>query len=104
MTGGDGSFDDIDRRLHELGKNVAGGGAAAGSATPAGNAAVPKETNFEDDLREMLKNDGVVEVFEGRDGRLVAQPVPVMDRYLLYSMVANAVLFALFVTKAVGLW
>lgn len=61
-------------------------------------------TTFEQLLRKRIKEDGLVEVFERKDGTLKMHAVQIMDKGLFLSLCTNAVLFVLLLTHIVGVW
>jgi len=89
-------FEDIDKRLQKLrGKEI----------SKKGKISENTETNtFEQLLRKKIKEEGIVEVFERKDGTLKMHPVQIIDKWFFLSLCVNAVLFILLLTHIVGVW
>jgi len=65
---------------------------------------ITETTTFEQLLRKKIKEDGIVEVFEKKDGTLKMHAVQIMDKGLFLSLCINAVLFVLLLTNILGVW
>ena len=96
-------FEDVDKRLQELEK------ANTVHKTPAEPIITekppkPMSSAFETKVRDEIKKDTIVEVFEQKDGTLAVKPAVISDRNLVFSLCANVVLVVLFITKLIGLW
>ena len=80
----------IDKQLDEL-KNTSGN-------------SKQKDSELEHDIREHLKKHDMISIFENNDGSLGIIKTEVISKELLYSLVANAVLLVLLLTKTAGVW
>lgn len=103
-------FENTEKRLRELGKDGVGRVLPATTKTCEGPSVASLQPDtapteeFLQFLKERVDEEGIVEVFRKNDGTFSVNPVTVIDRWLLYSLCANAVLLVLFVSKLMGAW
>ena len=56
------------------------------------------------DILDKLDEKTALLIFKKSDGSLVFTPTEIFNKELLISLAANAILFALLITKTIGLW
>lgn len=89
-------FEDIEKRLQKL----RGEEASKKDKIPE----ITEKTTFEQSLRKKIKKDGIVEVFERKDGTLKMHTAQIIDKWFFLSLCINAILFVLLLTHIIGMW
>jgi hypothetical protein len=103
-------FEKTEKKLRELGKDDVGIELPITTKTreEQSTASLQPDTvpdvEFMQFLKERVDEEGIVEVFKKDDGTFSVNPVTVIDKWLLYSLCANAVLLVLFISKVIGMW
>ena len=101
-------FEDIEKRLQRLRDEKAGKKDEVSEIPENTEIAeiteITETTTFEQLLRKKVRENGMVEVFEDKDGTLRMHPVLIIDKWFFLSLCANAVLFVLLLTNILGVW